>query len=183
MHVTKGSFLISSLHLEKGLFSRSVILLCDHSPHGSFGLIINKPLPMDLPEEFLSSENRKNPYISLLSGGNIQPNQIMMMHSSDLAPGQTLAICDGVFLGGSVEFLQQQMEMIEGPQIRLCFGYCAWGAGQLNQEIESGSWFTYPAHQEYVFYTEPSQIWSTLLKSMGGKYASLSMIPEDLSLN
>jgi Putative transcriptional regulator len=138
---------------------------------------------MDLPEEFLASENLINPHITVLSGGNIQPSQIMMLHSSDLVPEQTLPICDGVYLGGNVEFLQQQMTLTEGPQIRLCFGYCAWGAGQLDEEILSGAWFCHPATQEYVFHTEASQIWSSLLKSMGGKYALLSMIPEDLSLN
>ena len=114
MPVKKGSFLISSMHLEKGLFSRSVILLCDHSSRGSFGLIINKPLRMDFPEELLSPETTRNSHITILSGGNIQPSQIMMLHSSDLAPEQTIPICDGVFLGGDVEFLQRQMTIAEG---------------------------------------------------------------------
>ncbi len=183
MPVKKGSFLISGLHLESALFSRCVILLCDHSPRGSFGIIINKPLKIELTEDFLPLDLTLNPNIKILSGGNLQPSQIMMLHSSHIATEQILSICDGVFLGGSVEFLQEQMAITEGPQIHLCFGYCAWGAGQLEEEVLSGAWFTYPASQEYVFHKEPSQIWASLLKSMGGKYASLALIPEDLSLN
>jgi putative transcriptional regulator len=183
MPVKKGSFLISGLHLEQGLFSRCVILLCDHSPRGSFGIIINKPLKIDHPEKILDLDTTLNPHIKILSGGNLQPGQIMMLHSNDLTAQNTLSVCDGVFLGGSIEFLEQQMALTEGDPIRLCFGYCAWGPGQLEQEVLSGAWFMHPASQEYVFHIEPSQIWASLLKSMGGKYATLAMIPEDLSLN
>lgn len=38
----KGTFLIASPEVNEGIFFRSVVLLCDHSPLGSLGIIINK---------------------------------------------------------------------------------------------------------------------------------------------
>lgn len=184
MQLSKGMFLIGAPDdLERGLYSRSVILLCEHNPGGSFGLVINKPLNMDLPDELLSLSERQNPNIALLCGGTLQPNQMILLHSSEAIPSETLHVCNGVFLGGDLEFLQKEMTEVSGAHLRLCFGYSAWGAGQLEREVLSGAWFLHPASDEHVFQTPPSKIWQTLLRSMGGKYATLSMIPEDLSLN
>ncbi|NGX54044.1 MAG: hypothetical protein K1000chlam4_00766, partial [Chlamydiae bacterium] len=46
--------MISTPDVESGIFFRGVLLLCEHSPHGSFGIIINKPLELELPEEIAS---------------------------------------------------------------------------------------------------------------------------------
>ena len=40
-----------------------------------------------------------------LPEGLIQPNQIMILHSSSELPEQTLKLCEGVFLGGDLQFL------------------------------------------------------------------------------
>ncbi len=183
MLLTKGTFLIGGPELERGLYSRSIIILCEHNANGSFGLIINKPLNVDFPDELLSTQERSNPNLEILSGGILQPNQLLLLHSSDEVPDQTLQICEGVFLGGDLDFLQKQITEPNGPHIRLCFGYSAWAAGQLEKEVLSGAWFLHPATDEYVFKTAPDKAWISILKSMGGKYASLAMIPEDLSLN
>jgi putative transcriptional regulator len=105
------------------------------------------------------------------------------LHSSDQIPDQTLQLCDGVFLGGDLQFLQEAVMESSGPAVRLCFGYCGWGAGQLEREFLSGNWFPHPGSAKHVFETIPEKIWQTILREMGGKYATLSMIPEDLSLN
>ena len=36
---------------------------------------------------------------------------------------------------------------------------------------------------KHIFDIPPEKLWQTILREMGGKYATLSMIPEDLSLN
>ncbi|AFS22879.1 algH domain protein [Chlamydia psittaci VS225] len=40
-----------------------------------------------------------------------------------------------------------------------------------------------PASYEYVFTDCPENLWSMILKDLGGKYASLSTVPENLLLN
>jgi putative transcriptional regulator len=181
--LSKGSLLIASPDIDNGIYFRSVILLCEHSAAGSFGLIINKNLEVELPEEILNIKEFSNPNVQILAGGPIQPNQLMVLHTSNEISEQTLQLCEGVFLGGDLQFLQEAVSKVNGPAIRLCFGYCGWGAGQLEREFLSGDWFLHPGSSKHVFETPPEKIWQRVLREMGGKYATLSMIPEDLSLN
>ena len=181
--INKGTFLIATPDIQSGMFFRGVILLCEHSPSGSFGLVINKKLDLDIPEEIADLSATVNPQVDIRAGGPIQTNQMMLLHNCQEIPQQTLQVCDDVFLGGDLQFLQTTLQDNVGPSIHLCFGYAGWGAGQLEREFLDGHWFLYPASGKYVFDTDPEKLWQDLLLEMGGKYATLSMIPEDLSLN
>lgn len=182
-HLNKGTLLIASPDFDQGIYFRSVVLVCEHSPAGSFGLMINKRLEMEIPEEVLNIKEFSNPNVAMCAGGPIQPTQMMLLHSSDLIPDQTLKLCEGVYLGGDLQFLQDSLADLNGPAVRLCFGYCGWGSGQLEREFLEGNWYLHPANAKHIFATIPEKLWQTLLREMGGKYATLSMIPEDLSLN
>lgn len=179
----KGSLLVASPDIEGGIYFRAVILLCEHNASGSFGLIINKSVDIELPEEVLNLKDISNPKVQIRAGGTIQPNQMMLLHSSDQIPEQSLNVCDGVFLGGDLDFLQGAMNNTSGPSVYLTFGYSGWGPGQLESEFLSGLWFLHPGNAHHVFETAPEDMWKSVLRDMGGKYAALSMIPEDLSLN
>lgn len=181
--IQKGTLLIATPDIEAGLFFRGVVLVCEHNPNGSFGLVINKSLELDLPDEIVNLHNMANSNVSIRAGGPVQTNQMMLLHTSDKVPSQTLQICEGVFLGGDLQFLQEALSDTHGPAVHLCFGYAGWGAGQLEREFLDGGWFICPASARIVFHTSPEKMWPLLLREMGGKYASLSMIPEDLSVN
>lgn len=181
--LTKGTFLIASPEIDMGIYFRSVILLCEHTSSGSFGLILNKPLEIELPEDLLNLKTTANPHLEIRAGGPIQPNQMMLLHSSNALADQALTICEGVYLGGDLQFLQEAAADANGPYLRLCFGYTGWNPGQLERDFLSGNWFIHPASAKHVFETAPEKLWQSILREMGGKYATLSMIPEDLSLN
>lgn len=182
-HIDKGTFMVATPDIDTGMFFRAVILVCEHNANGSFGLIVNKSLELELPEEIINMDQLINPLVSVRAGGPVQTNQMMLLHSSDLIPNQTLNICEGVYLGGDLQFLQESIVNENGPHVFLCFGYAGWGAGQLEREFLDGNWLLYPASAKHLFTTPPEKLWQTLLREMGGKYATLSMIPEDLSLN
>jgi len=178
----KGSLLIASPEITHGIFARSVVLVCEHSPSGSFGLIVNKPLHVDLPDDLIDIASAANPHVYMRAGGPIQPNQMMLLHSY---PGldQTLKVCDNVFLGGDLDFLQETLSQKEGPFVLLCFGYAGWGPGLLERDFINGAWILSPASSQYVFEHPPEKLWQQILRDKGGKYATLSLMPEDLSLN
>ena len=181
--LAKGSFLIASPEIDAGIFFRSVILLCEHTHSGSFGLIINKPVEIELPQELINLKNQANPRVKIRAGGPIQPNQMMLLHSAETLKDHALKVLDGVYLGGDMQFLQDATSDPSGPNLRLCFGYTGWNAGELEREFLGGHWFLAPGLATHVFDTPPEKLWQALLREMGGKYATLSMIPEDLSLN
>ncbi len=181
--IQKGTFLIATPDIDAGIFFRGVILVCEHNPTGSFGILINKNLELDLPEEVINLDAIANPNVGIRAGGPVQTNQMMLLHSSEAIPDQTLEVCPGVHLGGDLQFLQETLSDPGGPEIRLCFGYTGWSTGQLEQEFLDGHWFLHPASAEHLFSVPAERLWQHLLREMGGKYATLSMIPEDLTLN
>lgn len=182
-HLARGTFLIATPEIEGGLFFRSVVLLCEHGPAGSFGLIINKPLEVELPDEILNVEEIQNKNVELRASGPVQTNQMMILHSSKGIPDQSVEIAEGLYLGGDLPFLQAALSDQQGPALRLCFGYSGWGAGQLEREFLDGHWHLCRATADHLFQVGAKDLWRLLLRQMGGKYASLSMIPDDLSLN
>lgn len=174
----KGTFLVASPDIESGIFQRSVVLLCDHSPIGSFGLIVNKPLDVEMEEGLLGISDEEG-HVEIRAGGPNQPNQIMLLQDKGYSEETSLEICPGVHLNGEGEGQE------EGPipQTLLFFGYGGWSSGVLEREFLSGAWFLHPASKEHVFETSPETLWQTLLREMGGKYKTLSLLPEDLDLN
>jgi putative transcriptional regulator len=182
-HIQKGTFMIATPEIDTGIFFRAVVLVCEHTPTGSFGIVVNKSLDLELPEEIINVSQLSNPKIGVRAGGPVQTNQMMLLHSSDQLPNQTLNVCEGVYLGGDLQFLQDSIIDENGPHVFLCFGYAGWAAGQLEREFLDGSWVLHPATKRHVFDIAPEKLWQSLLREMGGKYATLSMIPEDLTLN
>lgn len=182
-HLHRGTFIIATPDIDSGIFFRSVILICEHTKAGSFGLIINKTLDLEMPDEILDASAMQNRNVSVRVGGPVQTNQMMLVHNSRRIPQHTMKICGGVYLGGDLTFLQKSASTDTGPNVHLCFGYSGWAAGQLERECLDGSWFLCQATHEHVFNTPVDKLWQHLLREMGGRFATLSMIPEDLSLN
>lgn len=56
------------------------------------------------------------------------------------------------------------------PRIHLFLGYAGWGEGQLEKEMEQGSWIVHPARAGIVFHPEPEQGWKDALRAKGGIY-------------
>ncbi len=177
----KGAFLIASPEIESGIFFRSVVILCEHSHVGSLGLIINKEIDFEISDQIIEVEELANPNVELRAGGPLQMNQMLILHNQQLEQCKELA--PNIFLGGDLEFLQETMLDPEGASLRLMFGYASWASGQLEKEFLDGEWFVGKGNHCHIFETPVDQIWRSTLHEMGGKYSSLSMIPDDLSLN
>ena len=177
-HLTSGSLLIASPDIDDDLFRRSVLLLCEHSQVGSFGLIINKPLQGALPSELSELDQSQ---IATRAGGPIQPDQMMLLHTYPDTTNETLCVTEGIYLGGDGDTMQKALE--SGDPFLLMFGYMGWGQGQLEQEFLAGLWYLHPASRAHVFDAPTETLWKNTLREMGGKYATLSMMPDDLSLN
>lgn len=166
----KGTFLIASPDIEEGIFYRSVVLLCDHSPVGSFGLIINKPVELDHSEEG---------HFEMRVGGPNQPNQMILLQNQGINGENSLEICEGIYLNGDAEINEEE----NIPSTLLCLGYSGWASGVLEREFLNGAWFLCAANSHHLFETPAECLWQTLLREMGGKYKTLSLLPENLDLN
>ena len=87
----------------------------------------------------------------------------------------------------SVGFLPVELDGAEdvGPvrALRVFAGYAGWSPGQLEDELEEGSWIVLPAHVTDVFTAAPERLWSHVLRRQGGALAVLALLPDDPRVN
>ena len=176
-----GRLLIAEPMLGDPTFSRSVVLLCEHSPEGSVGFSLNRPTEHTLgdllPELF-------TPLLPVFQGGPVQLDTLHMLHRTPLAFGGT-EIADGVYWGGSYEALQEAVmhNSYQPIDLRLFVGYSGWGAGQLERELDEGSWIVADVSPELIFETDPDVLWRKAIDSLGPEFAYLNLLPINPQLN
>lgn len=177
-----GVFLLAPPMMHDPNFRRSVVLLCEHSPEGSFGLILNRPLGVHLAEIVRGIGGRD---MFIRQGGPVQTDTLHFIHTcGDLVP-ETVPISNGIFWGGDFEVMKLLIEtgQISQDEIRFFLGYAGWSAGQLLDEIDQGGWIIAPGHTPFVFMQDVDALWSSILRTMGDEYAILANFPEDPRLN
>jgi putative transcriptional regulator len=179
--VEPGTFLIASPILRDPNFARTVVLLCEHDDEeGSMGLVINRRTEVTLDRAVDGVAEK--PEQHLWYGGPVQRDVVLVLHREQDVEGARRVV-DGMSLGGEPDRI---LEMLRGPRcgdVRVFSGYSGWGAGQLRDELESGSWIVSPALARIIFETDADAIWTTVLRSLGPRYAYLAGLPLDPRVN
>jgi putative transcriptional regulator len=122
-------------------FDATIVLVCNHSELGAYGLVLNRPSHMPLSEIF-DGLNKLNMRREVYIGGPVQQYDLQIVQLTETPVEEALTIVPGVYLGGQWE---SPLHMIESdPEYtRLFLGYSGWGPGQLESEIEAGAWDVY----------------------------------------
>ncbi len=150
-------------------FSHSVCYICDHNEDGSMGLVINKPLDMQLVEilKELKIDTNKPQEQPVLQGGPVSPEQGFILYHGKVKTEQNMEIAPNINLTTSKEILEE-IGQGQGPEnMLICLGYAGWEAGQLEAEITANSWLTIPADDELLFNTPPQDIARAAAKKLG----------------
>ena len=164
-------------------FRRTVVLLIQHSDEGALGLVLNRPTKARINEVWSQVSDTPCSSDALLHlGGPVEGPLMALHHSQDLADAQ---IVSGVYFTPEPAKIQQLVGSDEIPA-RLFVGYAGWGAGQLENELREGSWFTCRATSEFVF-DQFDDLWETVFKQLG-KNSPLSAlnirhVPPDPRMN
>ena len=163
-------------------FKKSVIGLCEHRKDGSVGFILNKTVNMnisDLIADFPEFDSKVN------FGGPVATDTIYYLHNvGDLLDGST-EIVRGVFWGGDFEKLKFliRSELIKPENIRFYVGYSGWDEGQLQAELDEGTWVTDKLFANYVFKEPQQKLWNIVLNNKGKVYTVIAQMDEIPSLN
>ena len=189
-----GTLLIASLALEEPTFARSVVVLLQYVPDElTLGVVVNRPLgdrAMLYPGEELSNLTQGMAKTANLGGmffqgGPVDPGSLIFLHRVDELGDETTRIHDGLYAGGDLDALRTHTASTssESPLLRFFLGYAEWAPGQLEDEISMGAWILAPSDVNLVFSEEVDQVWQQSLHALGGKYAAMSFMPEDPTLN
>ncbi len=173
-------FLIAMPGLEDEAFAKSVVYLCEHSPRGAMGLVINKPSDISLKSLFdkvdLPLRRADLSESPVFQGGPVQTERGFVLHeafvSSDIDPSEsvyasTMAIPGGLEMTTSKDVLEA-ISSGAGPQrVLVSLGYSAWGEGQLEAELGENSWLTVEADLAVIFDTPVAQRYDQALLLLG----------------
>lgn len=180
MENLRGSLLVSSGGLYDPNFRHTVVLVGEHNAEGALGVILNRPLDATVHAAVPVLADLVGPEAPLFEGGPVQPTGTVL-----LAEFSHPELAD-ILVFGSVGFLVGEVLSEVRPGIlraRIFAGYAGWGAGQLEAEIEEGSWILEPAREEDVFSDAPDLLWSRVLERKGPEYRLLARVPFDPSMN
>src|SRR3954464_9278205 len=132
----RTALLLSMPQMQDPNFARTVVLLCEYSPEGAFGLVINRPTEMPA-----STMVRLEPPIvdgnamPLFIGGPVEPDRGWILLPEAPPASAFKLIGGGLYLSPSVVLLRDVLETQPEPRARVLAGYAGWGPGQLDEEL------------------------------------------------
>ena len=134
-----GIYIKSTAMLNGSFFEHTTILIVEHNEEGSIGFVTNKFFGKSLHE--LIEFNHSKPF-PLMDGGPVDRDHLFVLHKRPDLIDEGKEIPTGFYFGGNME---QVIEAINTrtaskEEIQIFIGYCGWDAGELEAELEEGSW-------------------------------------------
>lgn len=176
----RGHLLIAGPSLWDPNFRRTVVLVGHHDEDGAVGVVLNRPLRTTVEEAAPPLSPLVPPGETLFQGGPVQPEAAVVLADFE-DPGKA-----GVLALDSIGFLPEETDAdaLGGlRRARVFAGYAGWGAGQLESEMEEGSWHATPAMPGDVFTGDPEGLWRDTVRRLGPELRMLSTMPLDPNLN
>lgn len=168
-------------------FMHTVVLICQHSEEGAFGLVVNRVT--DFTAENLLPEGSvlAAAGLGVYAGGPVGLDTLQFLHRvPEEIPGG-IEVFGGLYLGGEIGEIDKfdaafRTKPLE-QDVRLFLGYSGWGEGQLEEELASGSWLPAPPQIEAVFASDQQTALRRVVRSLGDATRGLEDLPPDVSWN
>lgn len=175
----KGRLLVALPPLVDANFNRTVVLVLAHAGYGALGVVLNRPGMTPTNEVFPHLDFVTEPDV-VFSGGPVEPDGIICLAAGTVARGTEgfSPVLDEI---GSLDPRRSAPDGVHA--VRVFRGYAQWGAGQLEGELETEAWLSFPATVSDAFTREPNALWPAVLRRQGSRYAQLANYPRDPSLN
>jgi putative transcriptional regulator len=175
----RGQLLIASPALIDPNFRRTVVLVVAHDEDGAVGLVLNRPTDAEVADAVPELAEVVDPGATVSVGGPVQNESVVVLAEWDDHDEA------GAMVFGDIGLMaaEADSERVAGAtrRLRVFAGYAGWGGGQLEAELEEGSWVVEPAIAEDVFGS--GDIWANVLRRKGGAFTLVATMPEDPSLN
>ncbi len=172
------NFLIAMPTLEDPYFSHALVYICEHNDNGALGIIVNRPIDMNLAGLFdkidikLDAENLAN--LPVYFGGPVQLDRGFVLHRPIGQWQSTLAINSEIGLTSSRDVLASVGSAGLPAEILVTLGYAGWDAGQLEDELAQNAWLTVPAKASILFDLPPEERLAAAMQKLGISFTQLS---------
>lgn len=175
----RGKLLVSSPALIDPNFRKTVVLIAHHDDEGAMGLVLSRPSDVVAAEAVPVLEGIPGAESPIFVGGPVQPDAFMVLAEFDDVGQAAAPIIGGLgFMPADAEPTDLAIK-----RLRLFAGYSGWGEGQLESELEEGSWIVVDAEAEDAFADDPDQLWRAVLHRKGTAFTLMENMPFDPGLN
>jgi putative transcriptional regulator len=170
-----NQFLIAMPGMTDGNFAGAVVYLCEHTENGALGLVINRPIDINLRNLFekvdLSLDREDLASRPVYFGGPVQTERGFVLHDSLDAEGghysSTLKIPGGLEMTTSRDVLEALSNGAGPSRVFITLGYAGWGAGQLEDELGRNGWLNVNAEPAVIFDTPVEERYDRALSLLG----------------
>ncbi len=179
-----GRLLVATPSLVDPNFAHTVVLLLDHDDEGSLGVILNRPSAIAVASVLPDWARSVDPPEVLFEGGPVSTDAALAVALVPEAGGEPIGFRRLFGRTGIVD-LDTPTEVLAPAitRMRVFAGYAGWGGGQLQGEIEEGSWYVLDSTAHDVFDGRPTALWSSVLRRQPGSLAWVSTKPVDPTQN
>lgn len=162
-----GMLLVAKRALDGSYFGQTVVYLIEHDEHGTLGLIVNRPSEIRLSDVLADIEDGPAAAHRLYYGGPVEPSAIMMLMRGQSAAGEMAHVAGSVYVSVDRHVLDAALAANKSAsELRVYLGYSGWSAGQLDFELERGSWHVVTADADAVFSGESDSLWHRLIERL-----------------
>jgi putative transcriptional regulator len=167
----KGQFLMAMPLLLDQNFYQTVTCICEYTPAGCVGIVVNRVHPSLLIKDIFDELNIR--FISEVNslpvhiGGPVHIGEIFILHGPPFGWEGCLMITPTLALSNTRDILES-VAMGRGPKsFIIALGCAGWGPGQLESEIKENAWLTSPVFEDVIFDMPVEKRWEASLKKIG----------------
>lgn len=170
-----NQFLIAMPGVKDGNFAGTVVYMCEHTERGALGLVINRPIEIDVKQLFekvdLTLERDDLLAEPVYLGGPVQTERGFVLHEQLDEEGghynSSLKIPGGLEMTTSRDVLEAMASGAGPKKVLITLGYSGWSAGQLEEEIARNGWLTVNAERSIIFDTPVEDRYDRALSLLG----------------
>ena len=167
LSVKKGVLLVASPSLDDPHFDQAVVLVVEHGPEGTVGLILNRSTNVLLSKALPDIAALKGTSYRLFAGGPVEPTRFLLLFRLKEPPADARSVFDGVYLGRTPKVLKSIITLAKPTETFRAFaGFAAWVPRQLEAEMRLGAWAILPPDSSSIFDKDPATLWSDCLSRL-----------------
>lgn len=174
----KGQFLIAMPGLKDPNFARTVVCMCEHTPEGCVGLVINRHYPKltakDIFQELRIQVRPEVGTAPIYCGGPVHEQVIFILHGPPFGWEGCLEINSFVGMSNTRDVLEAIAAGTGPEEYLIALGCAGWGPQQMESEMMQNVWLSTPASKEILFKTHLDGRWEAAVKELGIEPALLS---------
>jgi putative transcriptional regulator len=165
--VGKGVLLVASPNLDDPNFRQAVVLVVEHGPEGTVGLILNRSTKVLLSDALPDITVLKGTSYWLFAGGPVEPTRFLLLLRLKEPPADARLVFDGVYLGRTPRALEKIITQAKPTETFRAFaGFAAWAPRQLEAEMLLGAWGILPPDSVGIFDKDPAVLWTDCLSRL-----------------